>query len=113
MNDLPKIPNTFTETIASREFDLKNSAKTKKLIVEIGLPINDVETVADNAWRCPIRLTYDNSIINKYACGHDSYQALSTCMNQLVKREVEGLAKAENALINLFGAEYNFKDYPY
>lgn len=111
MKSISEIPTTFTEVIATREYSLVNNGIGKKLVVEIGKPIDDVETVSGYDWRCPLRLIFENTIINKYACGADSYQALTLCLNQLVELEVASFAKSINSTIELFGDEYNFKDY--
>jgi hypothetical protein len=111
MKDLPDIQTTFTEVVATREYDLSRNGICKKLVVEIGEPINDVETVCGYDWRCPLRLTFENTIIIKNACGSDSYQALYLCLSQLVQLEVERFANSINSIIELFGEEYNFKDY--
>ena len=70
------IPATFTSMIATREFDLVQEEVHSKLTVEIGLPIQDVETVAGMDWRCPVRFVSGTSVRIRSACFFDSVQAL-------------------------------------
>ena len=62
--------------IAVREFDLVEEKMHSKLRVEIGLPIQDVETVAGMDWRCPVRFVSGTSVRIRSACGIDAVQAL-------------------------------------
>ncbi len=69
------ISNTFTSTIATREFDLIQSDITSKLKVEIGLPIQDVETLMGMDQRCPVRFVRGASETIQRACGIDAISA--------------------------------------
>lgn len=78
------ISNTYTSTIASRAFEAVIDGTRQQIRLEIGHPVQDVETVAGNDWRCPVRvLVNDNQVFIKNACGVDSYQALALATNQL------------------------------
>tara|TARA_R110002167_G_scaffold352236_1_gene565103 strand:+ start:280 stop:615 length:336 start_codon:yes stop_codon:yes gene_type:complete len=111
VKDLSEIPTAFTSVIATREFNLTRNGVCKKLVVEIGKPINDVETICGFDWRCPLRLCFESTVINENACGADSFQALSLCLSQLVQLEVERFSKSINSTIELFGEGYNFENY--
>ncbi|MDQ7730721.1 hypothetical protein [Halomonas sp. SpR8] len=78
------ISNTYTSTIASRAFEAVFDGTRQQIRLEIGHPVQDVETVAGKDWRCPVRvLVDDNQVFIKNACGVDSYQALALATNQL------------------------------
>jgi hypothetical protein len=109
MKKLPPIPNTFTELVASREYEICNDNVVEKITVEIGVPINDVVTISGKDWRCPIRIIRENKESNYYACGVDSYQALNIVMNQLVKLKLESIAIESGSKIMLYGEEYDFQ----
>lgn len=109
MNELAPISNIFSTLIASREFELFNCTSTEKVTVEIGTPVNDVETVSGYDWRCPIKIIIGSEIINDRACGVDSFQALSIAMNQLIKLRLETIAQEKEAIIRLYGEEYDFE----
>lgn len=106
MKDLSPIPNRFTSLIASSEFELSYNGGREKLTVEIGLPVNDVETVSGYDWRCPVRILFEDSIINEQACGCDSFQALNIAMGELVKSKLESIVKEKGAVLLLHGEEH-------
>lgn len=76
MNTLPPVPNTFTHVVASRMFESSNPTNPRYLLLEIGLPIQDVVTASGNDWRCPIRVTETELESVVSVCGVDSFQAL-------------------------------------
>ncbi|MBT2771112.1 hypothetical protein J7J47_02555 [Halomonas sp. ISL-60] len=78
------ISTSYTETIASRVFDAVFDGSRQQIRLEIGQPIQDVETVGGTDWRCPVRLLINESqVYIQNACGVDSYQALALAINQL------------------------------
>lgn len=103
---LISIPNGFTSVIATREFDFIQNGISSKLVVEIGTPIQDVETVAGLDWRCPVRFTKDTSVQERRACGVDSVQALQLAL-QLVHDEVRRMTEDKNCQILLFDEPYS------
>lgn len=105
MHDLGPIPTDFTSLAARREFTVVRSGIAGKLIVEIGIPIQDVETVSGYDWRCPVRIIDGDTIRERRACGVDSFQALRLAM-QLVQAEVAQLAAEDGCQVELFGAPY-------
>lgn len=109
MNEFPPIANNFSTLIASREFELSHNAGIQKVIFEIGLPVNDVETVAGFDWRCPVRMIVGNTIIIEQVCGSDSVQALSIAIGQFIKLRLKSLAQEKEAKILFYGEEYNFE----
>lgn len=105
MNQLAPIPNTFTSVIATREFELTQNGVPSKLVVEVGLPVQDVETVAGMDWRCPIRFVQDTSVQERRACGVDAVQALQLAL-QLVHEEIVRMSEDKNCQILLFDTPY-------
>ena len=88
------IPETFTRTVVSREFSAVTNGVNTTIRLEIGEPINDVETVAENDWRVPVRvLVDDKQVYLKNACGIDCYQALLLAMTSLSPIAVHHVAK--------------------
>ena len=105
MGDLPPIPEEFTSVIATRQYEITHDGVMDKIIVEIGLPVNDVECVDSTDWRCPIRITDGDKIVVCSAFGFDSYQALSLALNQLLRVRVELIARNKGAKVTLFDGD--------
>lgn len=108
MKELPPIPETYSATIATRYLELKHQGGIEKVTVEIGLPLNDVETVTGFDWRCPIKITIGETptdkiyqVISAYACGVDSFQALELATNTLVEAKLTDIAKEYQATLSL------------
>lgn len=99
------IPSTFTSTIATREFDLVQEEVHSKLTVEIGLPIQDVETVAGMDWRCPVRFVSGTFVRIRSACGIDSVQALQLAF-RLIENDFEELSKLQNTQVQFLGETF-------
>ena len=109
MKTLPPIPGGFTTRIASREFELVHRGGIERVTVEVGMPVNDVETMDGFDWRCPVRIIAGGEIIEDRACGCDAFQALGLAMNPLVRMRLERIARDKGAEIRLFGEAYNFE----
>lgn len=78
------ISTSYTTTIASRLFEVVIDGTRQQMRLEIGQPIQDVETVDGTDWRCPVRILINESqAFIQHACGVDSYQALALAINQL------------------------------
>lgn len=112
MQQLPPIPETYSATIATRDYELKHKDGSEKVTVEIGRPLNDVETVTGFAWRCPIRITIgetptdkNHQLVSAYACGVDSLQALQLATNILVDAKLKDIAKDYQATLSLWGED--------
>lgn len=105
MNDLAPIPTSFTSVAARREFTIIRSGVASQLVVEIGVPIQDVETVSGYDWRCPVRIVDGDTLHERRACGVDSFQALRLAI-QLVQDHVDHIAAEEDCQIDLFGTLY-------
>ncbi|WP_462163682.1 DUF6968 family protein [Pseudoalteromonas xiamenensis] len=102
MKSLPPINLSFSEKIAERQYLVKTRTQKWKLVVYVGLPIQDVETVVGLDWRCPIQVIFQNEKIHDYACGVDSFQALELAMSYCVTKWVSEIAQRFNAQIELF-----------
>jgi hypothetical protein len=99
------IPSTFTSMIAAREFDLVQGEVHSKLTVEIGLPIQDVETINGLDWRCPVRFVNGTSVRIQRACGVDSVQALQLAF-RLVENDLMKLSKLQNTHVQFRGEPF-------
>ena len=106
MKALPPIPEGFTSVVASREFVVVRGAVSTRMLVEIGAPVQDVETVDGFDWRCPVRYSEDSRVRERQVCGVDAYQALELAL-KLVGIEVSALAKAEGTVVLLFGERFD------
>ncbi|QIB65713.1 DUF6968 family protein [Kineobactrum salinum] len=107
MTELPPIPTEFTSVIASRECEVARNGVCSKVLFEIGMPIQDVPTVAGLDWRCPIRTSEDIQIVERYACGVDSFQAIHNAL-RIVQSEIDAIAKCHS--VTLFDAPYPADD---
>ncbi|WP_417903577.1 DUF6968 family protein [Caldimonas brevitalea] len=107
MTQLAPIPSDFTSAVATREFELVRDAVASKLLVEIGTPVQDVESLGGTDWRCPVRFSGGETTRVQSACGVDSFQALHLAF-RLVQVELDRLTKDEQATQVLFlGAAYD------
>ena len=105
MTHLAPISNDFTSAIATREFDLVQEGVNSKLRVEIGLPIQDVETLSGMDWRCPIRFVSGTSVRIQRACGIDSVQTLQLAF-KLIEYDLEKLSKLQNTQVQFLGESF-------
>lgn len=105
MRDLAPIPTNFTSLAARREFTILRSGVASRLVVEIGVPIQDVETITGYDWRCPVHILDGDTLRERRACGVDSFQALRLAM-QLAQDEVDHMLAEDDCHVELFGAPY-------
>ena len=99
------IPKTFTRTVASREFSWPINGGKINILLQVGEPINDVETVTGNDWRSPVRVLVDEKqVFLQNACGLDSYQALSLALKSLSPIAVHHASKSQ-AIIWFFDSK--------
>lgn len=108
MAHLLPIPTTFTSVVASREFTIVSNGAYSTVAFEIGLPIQDVETVAGMDWRCPLRIKNGTSINQRNACGVDSLQAIANAL-RIMRYEIEKIG--QDCTITLFDAPYTPEEY--
>ncbi|WP_372585847.1 DUF6968 family protein [Burkholderia cepacia] len=88
MNELRPISHNFSTLVASRNFEFFKDGVSSVILVEVGVPVQDVETIIDLDWRCPVRIT-DGKLIKVYcAIGVDSYQSLALAF-RLVRNILE------------------------
>jgi hypothetical protein len=106
MSQLPPIPSGFTSVIATRTFDVIQNGVSSRLIVEIGMPIQDVETIAGVDWRCPIRFVKGASIQEHRSFGVDAFQALQLAL-QLIHNEITQMSQDRDCQVLLFDEPYN------
>jgi hypothetical protein len=66
----------FTRTIAERSLILVEGKRRRRVSIQVGEPIQDVETVRGVDWRCPVRITGLSSGRVPPGIGVDSFQAL-------------------------------------
>jgi hypothetical protein len=67
---------TFTRTIAERRLILVEGNRRRRVRIQVGEPIQDVETVRGTDWRCPVRITGLSTGRVPPGIGVDSFQAL-------------------------------------
>ena len=116
MQSLPSIPTTFTPPIAARAMTVTRHGRTAPLQLEIGQPVQDVETVIGTDWRCPVRLRQGDTTTLHNACGVDSFQALQLAM-ETVRIQLEALAGEEGVSLQFLDCPYDVRtqlpDAPY
>ena len=105
MSTLPPIPTTFDHPIAARAMTVIRHGQPSPLHIEIGRPVQDVETIGGTDWRCPVRWRDGNSVRVHNACGIDSFQALQQALES-IRIELVALAGEE-------GVGLEFLDFPY
>ncbi|MXN73160.1 hypothetical protein GR157_00220 [Burkholderia sp. 4701] len=88
MEEFRPASHNFSELVASRNFEFFKDGISSGILVEIGVPVQDVETINDLDWRCPVRIT-DGKLTKVYcAIGVDSYQSLALAF-RLVRNILE------------------------
>lgn len=105
MSTLPPIPTTFDQPIAAREMTVIRRGQPSPLRIEIGRPVQDVDTIGGTDWRSPVRWTEGDSVRVHNACGIDSFQALQLALES-IRLELEALAGEA-------GVSLQFLDFPY
>ena len=116
MQSLPPIPTTFTRTVAARAMTVNRHGRTDELHLEVGQPVQDVETVSGTDWRCPVRLRQGDTTTVHNACGVDSFQALQLALES-VRLKLEVLAAEEGVSLQFLDCPYDVRtqlpDAPY
>ena len=105
MSELPPVPTYFTRTIAARDLTVLRQDQATPLRLEIGEPVQDVETVGGMDWRCPVRWTEGDATKVHSLYGVDSMQALQQAM-QWIAYALAELDASE-------GVSLRFLDWPF
>ncbi|MGE8547854.1 DUF6968 family protein [Alcaligenes sp. Marseille-Q7550] len=105
MEELKPIPDSFTVPIASRDFELIECETSSRILVEIGAPIRDVETVRGMDWRCPVRFSGEKIEKVRSACGIDSFQSLCLAF-RLVRYTLEELERNLEGKIRFLESDF-------
>lgn len=105
MSELPPVPTYFTRTIAARDLTVLRHGQAAPLRLEIGEPMQDVETAGGLDWCCPVRWTEGDAIAVHSLYGVDSMQALQQAM-QWIGHALAELDASE-------GVSLRFLDWPF
>ncbi|WP_157662122.1 DUF6968 family protein [Burkholderia ubonensis] len=109
MKELAPVSHNFSERIASRHFQFFKDGISSGILVEIGVPVQDVETNIGLNWRCPVRIT-DGKLTKVYcAIGVDSYQSLAGAF-PLVRNILEERAADRGGEIRFLEAKFPEKN---
>lgn len=106
MSGLPRIPTHATSPIAWRELVLSRDGVACALRVEIGQPVQDVETIAGTDWRCPVQWLEGDRRWCAQACGVDAYQALQLGL-AMVREELAALSRQPGVHLEFMGCPYD------
>lgn len=99
------LPTGFTRTIATRELAVVRQDHVTRLQVEIGEPVQDVDTAGGWDWRCPVRWIEGGSVREHSLYGVDAMQALQQAMHWI--------AHEQAALAGTEGVSLRFLDWPF
>lgn len=110
MKDFPPISTAFTRCIALREFELRDGDSKVPVTLEVGEPVQDVMTITGFDWRCPVRLRYGNTEVNRYACGIDAIQALGGVMRVVTVSMLQTLVADKGGVLYFLGEVYPLQD---
>ncbi|WP_141111208.1 DUF6968 family protein [Chromobacterium haemolyticum] len=105
MEELKPIPDSFTIPIASRDFVFVECKMSSRILVEIGAPIRDVETVQGMDWRCPVRFSGEKIEEVCSVCGIDSFQSLCLAF-RLVRYTLEELERSLEGKIRFLESDF-------
>lgn len=107
MTTLPPIPETFTNLLLMRDFEvLRLDGTTSALQIEIGTPIQDVETASGTDWRCPLRITDDAGTTQSNTCGIDAWQAVELSL-KIVQHHLEQVRSTPGTTLLFLGEPYD------
>jgi hypothetical protein len=106
MNKLLAIPQTFTERIAVRDFEVVRAGIISALRVELGHPVQDIETVTGFDWRCPVRFLDSDGQKVRSICGIDSLQALKLACH-FIQIELEKKVGIDKVELRYLGDSYD------
>jgi hypothetical protein len=96
LTSLPPISKEFTRTIAERELTMVQGGRRRRLLLRIGEPIQDVQTVDSMDWRCPIEIIVDDQQPVAAGRGVDSLQALINAI-RIAQIELESLERGSGS----------------
>lgn len=91
--ELAPILTGLTSVIAERNLILPVDGKRRRIRIEIGQPVQDVETAGGLDWRCPVRISGRALRRDVQGFGIDSLQALIHAL-KLVETEIGAIEKA-------------------
>ena len=77
------ISKRFTTLIAERALLLSAAGQRQQVRVEIGQPVQDVETLGGLDWRCPVKIDVGGRTRRMNGLGVDSLQALGDAFKAL------------------------------
>jgi len=106
MSTLPPIPTTFNHPIAARELTVVRDGQPSPLHIEIGRPVQDVETAGGTDWRCPVRWREGDHVRVHNACGVDSFQALQLALES-IRLKLEALAGEDGISLHFLDCRYD------
>lgn len=107
MSALAPIPKEFTRAVAARELTvLRPGRGATRLHLEIGQPVQDVETVGGMDWRCPVRWREGDAVRVRNACGVDAMQALQLALQSMAD-ELAALADEPGVRLLFLGEPYD------
>jgi hypothetical protein len=89
---LPPTPTEFTSTIAERELILVLDTGKRSLILRLGQPVQDVQSVNAMDWRCPVQLIGRETENLPAGFGVDSLQALINAI-RIARIELDALER--------------------
>lgn len=106
MEELKPIPDSFTVSIASRDFEFIECETSFRILVDIGAPIRDIETVQGMDWRCPVRFSGEKIEKVCSAFGIDSFQSLCLAF-RLVRYILGELEKNSEGKIRFLESDFH------
>ena len=78
--DLPPISKEMTQVLMERELILATDGERRPVTLRIGMPVQDVKTVDDVAWRCPVEFVGLTRTHPFSAVGVDALQAVTLAL---------------------------------
>jgi hypothetical protein len=86
MTRLGPISKDFTTSVATQTFVRVDDRGSIQVQVELGTPVQDIETVQGADWRCPIRFSEEGEMHVVSVCGASGLQSLALAL-KLIEAE--------------------------
>jgi hypothetical protein len=93
------LSQAFTRTVAERNLILVEGNRRRRVTIQVGEPIQNVDTVRGVDWRCPVRITGLSAGRVPPGIGVDSFQAL---VHALLSVEAHVYAAETDAPVTLW-----------
>ena len=102
------MPRHYSTTIVERDYVARQGSAELALKLEVGQPVRDVPVAGGTDWRCPVRITFGQEVLEASAVGVDSMQALRIGL-ELARIRLKSFTKREGIELMHLDQAVNFE----